>query len=103
MAEHNWRLLSIILCIFFNEAWSPESPDLAVVDDEDAFPMCLLFACSRVARMVSGDDGSLSLVALLPAWFRGLCHATKILCRRHSDDVRRRLKHFLGTKQLNVA
>lgn len=68
MAEHNWRLLSINICIFFNEAWSPEPPGLAVVDDEDAFPICLLFACSGVARMVFGDDGSPSLVALFPAW-----------------------------------
>lgn len=103
MAEHNWRLLSIILSVFFNEAWSPEPPSMAVVDDEDAFPMCLLFAWSGVSRIAFVDDESLSLVALFPAW-SGVSAMRRNFCVEDIVDVvRRRFKHFQVTKQLNVA
>jgi hypothetical protein len=38
-------------------------PGLAMVDDEDAFPVCLLFAWSGLSRLIFVDEEILSLVA----------------------------------------
>jgi hypothetical protein len=43
-------------------------PGLAMLDDEDAFPVCLLFAWSGLSRLIFVGEESLSLVVLFPAW-----------------------------------
>jgi hypothetical protein len=62
-------------------------PGLAMVDDE-----CLLFAWSGLFRLVFGDEESLSLVVLFPAW-SGVSPMRRNFCDRTNLNLRCDIQH----------